>query len=80
MPPAQVQFVVWQAVGSDSFWQTFTTHEDISRQGKPSVKRIAAHQLPIKAMNNWREVLVESLSAAKTQPEWGRAETTIERS
>lgn len=43
--------------------------DNLSRQGKPSAKRITIHQLSSKAINSWRELLVDPLSTAKTQTE-----------
>jgi len=51
--------------------------DNLSRQGETSAERITMHQLSSKAINSWRELLADSLSAAKTQTEaeCGRAET-----
>lgn len=83
--PWQVQFAVWQAIGFHFFWWTFTTQwQKTTSPDKEShlQKRITIHQLSSKAINSWRELLVDPLSTAKTQTEaeWGRAETRRERS
>lgn len=43
--------------------------DNLSKHGEPSTKRITIHQLSSKAINSWKELLVDSLSVAKTQTE-----------